>query len=397
MRKLHSFCFINLLIILSLNALLCNAQDKPEDIFDGNTLGDTIRFRIIHKMTREPISYCNISIQNKTFGTVSNENGEFVISLTGSSRSDSVQISHIGFEKLTISISDLISSGNRVIVLEEKVLMLPEMTITSNKDDWIYDFMENVIDSISVNYVQDAFSFKTTLYRMTRNDKTNYAKKSNALCYFSNGYKVSATKSPKKQHENLFLIDRDCYITYDSAAGQWVNKSYDNDEMLRKEMFYDRLGLFLRDFIGYRDNNFLNRKNLSKYSFDLETENDKEMVIRFDANKLRLGVIPFMNLKSFSGKIFIDPGSYAITKIEAYAVVDEKVMKHSFNSELVGKIEIKSYYEKDERGLYYWSGSSYMENYILNTEVINENVILDYGDLKFNHQDGILVGKSLCD
>lgn len=77
----------------------------------------------------EPLRDVNIGIRNKNIWTVSNENGDFLLSLDHAGTNDSVSFSHVGYEERKFMISDLLSKGYNEIVLTRSTLLLNEVVI----------------------------------------------------------------------------------------------------------------------------------------------------------------------------------------------------------------------------------------------------------------------------
>jgi hypothetical protein len=56
---------------------------------------------------KSPVEYVNIGIVNKNIGTISNNNGEFVLAIPAEFENDSVRFSMVGYVPLTLSVADL--------------------------------------------------------------------------------------------------------------------------------------------------------------------------------------------------------------------------------------------------------------------------------------------------
>lgn len=49
-------------------------------------------------------------------------------------------------------------------------------------------------------------------------------------------------------------------------------------------------------------------------------EDKKNIIIRFRANKIKYGIVPWIGIDSYIGKIFINKYEYSIVKIESYLI-----------------------------------------------------------------------------
>lgn len=83
--------------------------------------------------SEKAIAYVNIGIKGKNIGTVSNEDGAFVLNLRIENAQDTLTFSCIGFEDLNLFIPNIIKEKNSVFYLKEKFIELNEIVITSKK------------------------------------------------------------------------------------------------------------------------------------------------------------------------------------------------------------------------------------------------------------------------
>jgi len=104
---MYVLCFIN---------FFCSAMQikgKVTDSFNGN-----------------PIEFVNIGIKIKNIGTITNERGEFIITINDTLASESLTFSCIGYKSKTAQIQNLrISSRLVIITLEPDVQILNEVKI----------------------------------------------------------------------------------------------------------------------------------------------------------------------------------------------------------------------------------------------------------------------------
>lgn len=88
---------------------------------------------IVKSETNIPLQYVNIGIKNKNVGTISNEKGNFSITIDSANRHELVTFSYIGFEEKTLKIEDLLKLQFQEIILNEKPTQLKEVLIISDK------------------------------------------------------------------------------------------------------------------------------------------------------------------------------------------------------------------------------------------------------------------------
>lgn len=87
----------------------------------------------IVKTNNQRLVYVNIGVKEKNVGTISDENGEFSITLDKSFLNDSLTFSYLGYKNLTIKIEDIISSNQKEFVLDEQPTELKEILISTKK------------------------------------------------------------------------------------------------------------------------------------------------------------------------------------------------------------------------------------------------------------------------
>jgi len=80
--------------------------------------------KVLDKSDRNPLVGTNVYLAHHTFGTVTNDEGRFVLSITGNVSSDSLVVSYLGYEEYRIALSDY--DNYSTILMEPKNLTLGE-------------------------------------------------------------------------------------------------------------------------------------------------------------------------------------------------------------------------------------------------------------------------------
>ena len=89
--------------------------------------------RLVDAETKQAIPYVNIGVFQKNIGTVSDENGNFVLGFSDySTASDSIIFSHIGYQTVKYAISQLLKSVGDIPLYPESTL-LQEVSIKPKK------------------------------------------------------------------------------------------------------------------------------------------------------------------------------------------------------------------------------------------------------------------------
>ena len=82
---------------------------------------------------KEGIANASIKIKNKSNGTICNADGVFVLNIDEINLTDTVLISSIGFENLSISVKDLSTSNNKAVQLKALFQNLNEVKVISEE------------------------------------------------------------------------------------------------------------------------------------------------------------------------------------------------------------------------------------------------------------------------
>jgi hypothetical protein len=111
----------------------------------------TFSSKVFDANTEKPIAYANIQFNSKT-GVISNDNGEYSITITRSiTSSDSLVISCLGYEKTSLP---LLNFTNEITYLKPQVVDLDEVLLT-NKNYSIEEILEKIKVGFETNYDQD--------------------------------------------------------------------------------------------------------------------------------------------------------------------------------------------------------------------------------------------------
>lgn len=94
--------------------------------------GQKIRKRVVETFSQNPIKYASIGVLETNIGTISDDFGEFELSIPEGVDTDvMVQFSSIGYESKRMSLRDLMKK-NENINLNKVVIDIPEITVSAN-------------------------------------------------------------------------------------------------------------------------------------------------------------------------------------------------------------------------------------------------------------------------
>lgn len=85
---------------------------------------------VLDAESKKPIPYVNIGVVNKNIGTVSMEDGSFILELTSKNEKDSIRVSSIGYASKSFLVRDLVNSNNHNVVLSPSITILREVVIS---------------------------------------------------------------------------------------------------------------------------------------------------------------------------------------------------------------------------------------------------------------------------
>jgi|SRR5688572_2249474 len=94
----------------------------------------TIRGKILNSATQQPIPYANIGLGKYNVGTISNPDGSFSLYIPANLLSDTLVVSSIGFGTKIISVNYLLRRKNAAIYLNEKIVALSPVVVSTNKE-----------------------------------------------------------------------------------------------------------------------------------------------------------------------------------------------------------------------------------------------------------------------
>jgi hypothetical protein len=117
----NDYCMKYLFFVIT---FLCCSTVFSQEIITGHLLGGTVG---------QPVAYGNIGIVNTPVGTLSNEDGTFLISIPVRYFSDSLIFSALGYQSQSISIRSLLTKKNVEVVLTEKAIVLNEVVVKGRK------------------------------------------------------------------------------------------------------------------------------------------------------------------------------------------------------------------------------------------------------------------------
>ncbi|ESU18678.1 hypothetical protein FCR2A7T_20800 [Flavobacterium cauense R2A-7] len=254
----------------------------------------TIRVTLQNAVTKEPIQSASVVVSNSSLGTISNEEGDFQLSV---SKPSEIIISHLGYKAKMLFSADCSDKGS-IVLLEPNEQMLEEVIVTKSP---IHEVLAKVI-ATSKEKLNKPIVLNSYYREFVRvNDK--YTRFTDGLL----DYHISGTT--KKTKSDL--------IVHQSRAEKLIT---DDDETKDIASGLDvRLGI-RRQYDFYTIEKVLfDSKNYEDYEFELKSKTEKS------GNEVYLiSFQPKAALEKFlyKGVIAYDPSTNLISDFEIYSDLD---------------------------------------------------------------------------
>ncbi len=296
----------------------------------------------------KPVQYCNISIQNSTIGSVSNQSGKFQIDYPKETIIDTLVFSCVGYEEHRIAIEDI----KDTIILESKDIPINEVVVNAKNLD-PSAIIKKAIENIPNNYTQN--SYNVEFY--SRGTVTNY-----------NDLKVENERVTK-------IFDINGYNNSEDIHAKYVAYKCNLDTMKWESSFVRY------EARGYNDFNKIDLvsssplfsiHNLKRFKYKLlgttEYNNQNVYKISFVSKRKSEQYVGRRYIDDFTGTIYINKKDYSIVKVDAKWKFDIKIAnafanifkEKEFKFNDVGEIKIDDEYinliityKKSYSGLYY--------------------------------------------
>lgn len=333
-----------IIVLLIVCGISVASAQKPEFIYG----------RLLNAISKEPIPFATIQLQNYAIGVISNADGGFKIPLKFQTLGDVLEVSSMGYETRIVLISELISNEINIIYLKAGIIELNEAVLKARKKRPLgaKRIVRNAINAIPRNYPISSFS-TLGYYRDYQLDKNKYINLNEAILeVFDYGFDKSDFKTTKVR---LYDFKENADFDRNSVARQPYNyrsglKVIDNaylHDFGGNEFTILRIHDAIRNF-EYETYSFVNRfkyEFLSNHSFEKkeDTYSKGERLYTIDFRK------SYQNYLA-RGTLYISRKDFAIHKME-YALYDRfksgpigEKNKHATGKQLI--FEVMTEYQR---------------------------------------------------
>lgn len=251
------------------------------------------------KKSKKKLEYVNVSVPGTGIGTVTNEDGEFLIKINDSINAKSIEISHIGYSNYTLPF-DKQNLQRAEIFLTANTNLLNEVVVESMEP---LDLIKKAMQKVENNYSSQA-NLMTGFYRETVKKGRNYINISEAVIDI---YKTPYTNGGVAQ--DRVQIEK----------GRKLLSQKSGDTLAVKLIGGPNLSVYLD--IVKNPELLLDAEILRCYKFRME-----ESVMIDERPHFVVSFVPQVNLPYalYYGKLYIDKQSVAFTRAEFSLSMDDK-------------------------------------------------------------------------
>lgn len=280
-----------LILFLALGIAPVSAQNESHYISVSGVIKD--------KKSKKKLEYVNVSVPGTGIGTVTNEDGEFLIKINDSIDAKSIEISHLGYSNYRLPINKRTTTGVEIL-LNANVNLLDEVVVESMEP---LELVRKAVQRIGNNYCPEA-NLMTGFYRETIKKGRNYINISEAVIdIYKTPYNNEGVKQDRVQIEK----------------GRKLLSQKSGDTLAVKLIGGPNLSVYLD--IAKNPELLLDTETLSSYKFKME-----ESVMIDERPHFVVSFAPQVNLPYalYYGKLYIDKQSIAFTRAEFSLSMDDK-------------------------------------------------------------------------
>ncbi len=182
------------LLLVSFSARSSVLTSGSAKTYEDTTKIVSVKGKVIDNSSKKPIPYANIYLLNSNIGTISNNDGEFILKIPQNKTNQPIRISFMGYKNQDLTI-DQIQLNNNLIELATEVVTLKELVIRSNDPQ---NLIRSAIHNISANYGTSPY-ICTAFYRESVMQNKQYVGLAEAVLNiyksrYSNEYEADRVK-----------------------------------------------------------------------------------------------------------------------------------------------------------------------------------------------------------
>ncbi len=185
-----------------------------------------LKNKVVDFTTLMPIESASVYIKNTTIGTVTNQDGKFVLQVPKELENDTLVISSIGYKSFKIPVNEFDNSEE--VYLEEDIAALDEIIlIAENRPTTGNEIILKAIEKLPENLPDSAYIQKGFLRHKERNAKEFKWLIESAITVYDSGYSASSKEHLKinvdQVRKSYDLRDVDSIFSYYSYLKRYEN------------------------------------------------------------------------------------------------------------------------------------------------------------------------------
>ncbi len=303
------------LLVLNNHIIISKFNTKPESVYNNPDSIILIKGKIIDAKTKKPIPFASVGILNTTFGTVSNQNGEFFFKFPADYKDSTLYIINIGYKNLETSVKNFNNKLN-IIKLSQEFISIEEVIIRNADPNQI---LLNAIFNIKKNYMQKPAVLRAFYRESVKKNKHLYSYSEALLKIFKTPYRTSL-------RNDQIIIEK----------SRKIIRTENNDSLSvkLKDGLYSCLNLdFIRNPISFFD-----EESMQYYNYQLTDivtyNNSTAYVISFKQKKGTLKPL-------YKGRIYINNKDFAVIASEFEYNLQAKTKNVNFVTKKSKKLIVK--------------------------------------------------------
>lgn len=197
-----------------------------------------VKNKIVDFGTLLPIESASIYVKNTTIGTVSNQDGKFVLQVPKEFQTDTLIISSIGYKSYKIPVNEF--DNTEEVYLEEDIASLDEIVLVAEtRPKTGNDIMLKALEKLSSNLPDSSYIQKGFLRHKERNAKEFKWLIESAITVYDSGYADSLTNHLKinvdQMRKSYDLREVDSMFSYYSYLKRYENYKKLKAKNLRRD------------------------------------------------------------------------------------------------------------------------------------------------------------------